>query len=333
MKSVVIYTYYMSPSSDYNLSFFVKTELTYKENIDYIIVINGHKYNKTICFPILDNLKIIKRENKGFDFGGHKSALEYIDNEKKEYDYYFFMNSGVVGPILPHYFTGSWLNIFIKKINDKVKLVGTTIACLPHDDLGGYGPKVEGFFFMTDKIGLSLLKNWNKGKKGLFNYKDYLEIYPDLNHLNLDQARLHFENHGKKEGRMGHKPPIFYNHSTKISAIIYGEYALSKCILENGYTIDCMIPKYQKTDWLNINNHSLNKNKHPSRKNSFYGNSINPYDVVFHKWHWHGEPKVNFEIIQQYIDGKTLKKEHLGRSKLPDEQWRVVEKNEKKNRC
>ena len=63
MKSVIIYTYYMSPSSDYNLSFFAKTEVTYKENIDYIIVINGHKYNKNITFPILDNLKIINKAN------------------------------------------------------------------------------------------------------------------------------------------------------------------------------------------------------------------------------------------------------------------------------
>ena len=181
--------------------------------------------------------------------------------------------------------------------------------CLDHDDIGGYGPKVEGFFFMTDKIGLSLLKNWNKNKKGLFNYKDYLEICPcHSNHLNCVQAKLHFKNHGKKEERVCGKTPIFYNHSTKVAAIICGEYALSKCILENGYTIDCMIPKYQNTDWLNINSHSLNKNKHPSIKNSFYGGSINPYDVVFHKWHWHGEPKVNFEIIRQYVDDKTVGK-------------------------
>ena len=49
MKSVIIYTYYMSPSSDYNLSFFVKKELSYKPNIDYIIVINGHNYINNKC--------------------------------------------------------------------------------------------------------------------------------------------------------------------------------------------------------------------------------------------------------------------------------------------
>jgi len=61
MNSVIIYTYFSTSVSDYNLEFFVKKELSYKDNIDYIIVINGLKYNKTIQFPNLPNLTILKR--------------------------------------------------------------------------------------------------------------------------------------------------------------------------------------------------------------------------------------------------------------------------------
>ena len=50
MKSVIIYTYFSSPSSDYNLHFYVNKELNYKNNIDYIIVINGNAYNEKIKF-------------------------------------------------------------------------------------------------------------------------------------------------------------------------------------------------------------------------------------------------------------------------------------------
>jgi hypothetical protein len=260
MKSVVIYAYYMTDISDYNLAFFVKKELTYKKNIDYIIVINGHNYNESIQFPELDNLTIIKRDNIGFDFGAHNAGLEYIENNNKMYDYYFFLNSGVIGPILPHYYKENhWSTIFINKINEDVKLVGTTIVCLPIYDAGGYGPKVEGFFFMVDNIGLDLLK---------------------------------------KQGN------IFCDHVNKHDAIVNGEYGLSNCILKNGYTIDCMLPRYQNVDWRDKNNHSLNNNNHPSRKNSFYGNSINPYDVIFHKWYWSHQPtdKVNYDIIQSYVD-------------------------------
>lgn len=257
MKSVIIYTYFSSPSSDYNLDFFVKKELSYKDNIDYIFVINGYIHNENIKFPILDNLTILKRENIGYDFGGHAYALEYIATLSKKYDYYFFMNSGVIGPIIPHYFTEThWTNIFITKINNCVKLVGTTIVCLPRYDSGGYGPKVEGFFFMVDNIGLELLKK---------------------------------------------QQTIFCNHEDKYSAIVNGEYGISNCILKNGYSIDCMLPKYQNIDWKNNINYNLNNNIHPSRKNSFYEYSINPYDVIFHKWHWHNNDCVNFEIIKQYV--------------------------------
>lgn len=255
MKCLIVYTYYSSPSSDYNLSFFVKKEFGDKcENKDYVIVINGYKCN--VIFPKLDNLTVLYRKNKGHDFGGHNYALNYIKIKKKVYDYYFFMNSGVIGPILPNYFKGDWTSIFINKITENVKLVGTTIVCLPPKDLGGYGPKVEGFFFMVDAIGLHLLENEN----------------------------------------------IFCNHKDKKSAIINGEYGLSRCILKNGYSIDCMLPRYQNIDWTDKSNYKLNNNKHPSRKNSFFGESINPYDVIFHKWFWHGEDSVNFDIVKCYVD-------------------------------
>lgn len=253
----------MSDSGDYNLNFFTKKELKQRNNIDYIIVINGYIYNKEIEFPDLDNLTIIKRENIGYDFGGYNSALEYIESNNKTYDYYFFLNSGVIGPILPNYFTQPhWSNIFIRKINDRVKLVGTTIVCLPHWDKGGFGPKVEGFFFVVDNIGLNILKN---------------------------------------------EKTIFHDHKDKEATILNGEYGMSKAIFNAGYTIDCMLPKYQNVDWTNPENHNMNNNLHPSRKNMYFGGSINPYDVIFHKWFWHGLEPVNFDIIQQYVNSNLDK--------------------------
>lgn len=263
MKSVIIYTYFMSESSNYNLKFFVNNELRYRDNIDYIIVINGYNHADDIVFPNLDNLTIIRRENKGFDFGGHNAAIKHFESHNKVYDYYFFLNSGVIGPILPHYVKNPhWTNFFTRKINDVVKLVGTTIVCLPHHDLGGYGPKVEGFFFMTDNIGLKLLIN---------------------------------------------EKNIFCDHTDKTRDIVDGEYGISNCILKHGYSIDCMLRKYQNINWRDPSNYNLNNNIHPSRKHSFYGESINPYEVIFHKWYWHDQSVsgVNKGIIEQYIHNNT----------------------------
>jgi len=259
MKSLIVYVYFKSDSSDYNLSFFSKAELTYKPDIDYIIVING--YECDIVFPCIENVTVLKRDNIGFDFGGHAYALDYIQSQNKTYDYYFFMNSGVIGPIIKKKdicdIYDHWTYIFIKKINDRVKLVGTTIVCLPHKDQGGYGPKVEGFFFMTDSIGLNLLQK---------------------------------------------EKTIFFNHKNKRSAILNGEYSLSKCIMRHGYSIDCILHRYQGIDWTDTNNWNMNNNRHPSRKKSFYNTSLDPFEVIFHKWYWHGKETVNYDIIKEYVD-------------------------------
>ena len=129
--------------------------ISYQDNIDFIIVINGHTCN--VKLPQLPNLKVIYRGNIGFDFGGHKAALDSLDG--LQYDYYFFMNSGVIGPFLDDTRpTGvHWTQLFIKKITDKVKLVGTSIYCVPNSHPEYKGPRVEGFCFMTDNIGLHLL--------------------------------------------------------------------------------------------------------------------------------------------------------------------------------
>jgi len=254
-KILITYTYFSSNSSNYNLLFFTLKAITYDENIDYHIVINGHECPLKI--PQLPNVHVIRRENKGFDFGGHKASIEHAGHRK--YDFYFFMNSGVIGPILPFHYhaTSHWTQIFIDKITPTVKLVGTTVACLPEHDAGGYGPKVEGFFFATDKTGLDTIL---------------------------------------ADGT------IFFDHESKHNAIVNGEYALTKCIMNAGYTIDCMLHKYQGINWLDRANWNMNNKIHPSRHNSFYGKSIIPYEVIFHKWFWHNEGKlVSFDIIDEYV--------------------------------
>jgi len=256
MRIRISYAYYESPSSIYNLTFFVKNELKFSENIDYIIVINGFKCS--VELPKLPNLTVIKRKNTGYDFGAHNYALNLMN---EHYDYYFFMNSSVIGPIIPHYLIRDefhWSDIFINKINHRVKLVGTSIVCLPFTDDGGKGPKVEGFFFCTDNVGLKLILS---------------------------------------------KKTIFTNHKNKIDAVLNGEYGLTKCILKYGYNIDCMLHKYQGINWLDKKYWNSNNNIHPSRKNGFYGNSIDPYEVIFHKWYWsYNKSTVNYKSIQKYVE-------------------------------
>ena len=51
-----------------------------------------------------------------------------------------------------------------------------------------------------------------------------------------------------------------------------------------------MLGKYQNINWYNKKNYFINDNKHPSRKNSYFGNNIDPFEVIFHKWFCNGQP-------------------------------------------
>jgi hypothetical protein len=260
MKIFISYVYYKSPSSDYNLRYFIENEIKKSVNTDvlYSIVINGKECSYDI--PKLSNVNVIYRDNIGYDFGGHLASLSKINKYITLFDYFFFMNSGVIGPILKNK-NDEWYSKFIMKFTKKVKLVGTTIVCLPRIDRGGFGPKVEGFFFCMDKEGLQLI---------------------------LEDGT------------------IFYNHKTKVDAILNGEYALSRCIINKGFTIDCMLEKYKNINWYDSKNHFQNNNKHPSRKNSYFGKNIDPYEVIFHKWYWHGNPYVSLYIIEHYTNIKFV---------------------------
>ena len=125
MKVFISYVYYKSPSSDYNLRYFIENEIKYRTNVFYSIVVNGKVVSYDI--PELSNVRVIYRDNVGYDFGGHRASLNAID--KDMFDYFFFMNSGVIGPVLKDR-NKEWYSHFTNKITKKVKLVGTTIVCL-----------------------------------------------------------------------------------------------------------------------------------------------------------------------------------------------------------
>ena len=90
-----------------NVLFFVDNAI--KDDIDYLFVINGDisfedRLRKS------KNMIMIKRLNKGFDFGGYSLAIQLLQH--KNYDYYFFTNSSTIGPIIPVYVDKSFDEIF-----------------------------------------------------------------------------------------------------------------------------------------------------------------------------------------------------------------------------
>src|SRR3990172_4809489 len=158
MKNLVSYAYYETEQSKYNLEFFIRVGVFEDDNTLFVIVINGED-----CSVELPNYcVIIKRPNVGYDFGAHSAALDHVHNRNLSFDYYIFINCSVIGPFLPTYYKGKWPEIFTSRINNKVKLVGTTISCVRNPK--ATGPMVGGYFFATDNVGLKVLQD----KKTIF---------------------------------------------------------------------------------------------------------------------------------------------------------------------
>jgi hypothetical protein len=109
---------------------------------------------------------------------------------------------------------------------------------------------------------------------------------------------------------------VFVDHLTKRDAVVNGEYGFSRAILAAGFTLDCLLAMYQGIDWTDRANWDLNGNLHPSRRDSYDGISIHPFEAVFHKWHWADEPDrpVAWEFFDRYRRWKLAERRRsLGR--------------------
>lgn len=121
-------------------------------------------------------------------------------------------------------------------------------------------------------------------------------------------------------------PCVFSEHRTKTDAILRGEYEISKIMLSHGLNLGCLLGRYKGIDWRLPENHRMNGCIHPSRLGSYFGGTIDPYEVVFHKWRWHGLPNVLYdEVILPHIRA-TNREQYVGptfdpsayRSRYPD---------------
>jgi hypothetical protein len=218
------------------------------DNIDYYIIING---DSTVNIPKKSNIKVFYRENKGYDFGAYSYALKKL---KKDYDYYFFINSSVRGPYLKND-SKNWSEHFLSLFTNDVKLVGTTINIFPNNKYSIYNLRdiykknkpythVQSMFFCIDHEYYQYLKN------------------------------IHFFN----ENELNNCDNINY-------VIAHKEFGLSQHALKNNWNINSILPEYQNLDYRIITK-DINRSSRagdPYHVNAYFGRTINKYDVIFFK--------------------------------------------------
>lgn len=154
----IVYAYY-EKNAEYreNLVFFLEHGLggyISSPDVDFFLVING---TCTVPLPSgLANVKVLHRENTGYDFGGYNHAVAAMT---RQYDYYMFVNTSCRGPFLPPYAQRNmiWTDAFVQLLQqgDGVKLVGPTINVL---ELNPSLATVQTFMFAMDAECMALLR-------------------------------------------------------------------------------------------------------------------------------------------------------------------------------
>lgn len=152
----------------------------------FLVITNGYTEN-------LDDLPsyvtLIRRENKGYDFGGWSHALLTSDLYKN-YDYFIFANASIFGPFLRPDFKGKWTDIFINGLTDDIKLFGSTINTMFKPETNSH---VQTYIFSINRETLDFLI-----EKEIFSFdvNSYANQRKVIDEKEIKMSRLIIENGG-----------------------------------------------------------------------------------------------------------------------------------------
>ncbi len=250
--SLVVYCYYEKDQTyKNNLIYFLRRGLL--PTIDYIFVINGQS---TVEIPSADNIRVIRRENIGFDFGAYKEAIIHLGDDYKKYTHFFFMNTSVRGPFMLPWADGNWTTPFIRRLQGDTHLVGTTINVLMYYPIY---PDVERI--LSSECGIS---------------SPYAHVQTQM--FALTAAGFEFLRNNFFLTR-----PVETNF---MRCVALCEVYMSQLILRvAGWNIDCLLPEYSGLDYRTIRG-DINPSSQlgdPCCPGSCFGRTIHPYEVMFIK--------------------------------------------------
>ena len=88
-------------------------------------------------------------------------SMEYSQSvgRLRLYKFFIFLNSSVRGPFFPSYMPAGWQwpDAFVDRLSAEVKIVSSSLVCLPAIDAGGHGPKVTASTHVPDVSHVCLL--------------------------------------------------------------------------------------------------------------------------------------------------------------------------------
>lgn len=120
-RPLVLYTYAESANARENLHFFVRNGL--HARADFVFIFNGDDARDAAALLPrgLPNVRAVHRDNTCFDIGAYGVVLR-ADGLWTRYRRFILMNASVRGPFMPTYAPGCWMDAFLGRITDKVKV-------------------------------------------------------------------------------------------------------------------------------------------------------------------------------------------------------------------
>jgi len=147
-----------SPHELRNLEFFLRHGVYADPKSLFFIIVNGGT-----CTPCESadakrpNVHVLRRENYGYDFGAHGHLLNQLEiqGQLHRLKRLYCINASVRGPFLPKFFRDRpWTAAFDSLMRGNVAAVGASLVCLPKQDAGGPGARLEGFAFALSAEGM-----------------------------------------------------------------------------------------------------------------------------------------------------------------------------------
>jgi hypothetical protein len=135
-RTLIILAYVFDALGTDNLQFFLAQGLVTDSQYHFVLVVNGPtpiewatRLNEIA--RVYTNFEWHQHPNFGYDFCVYRDALTIMQLRIsiKHIHYFILLNKSLRGPFVPSYYDKPWPEIFTSRLNDKIKLSGTSINC------------------------------------------------------------------------------------------------------------------------------------------------------------------------------------------------------------
>lgn len=251
MKLLLIYSYRDYPESAINLKYFQQHLRGLGEVCHSILYLNG-KRNINYTLDGFSEVRLTQALTDLEDFRGGLNNIHLDD-----YECFVFINSSCIGPILPLYCQGSWLEFLHNyMLSQEADLIAPVIEVHPRD--------------------LSNLKNV-KFKNLPHSTKNVPFIHSYFFMVTCKALSVLLEYGGLASG------PI-----SKEDAILVRERLITAALLDVGLKVCSLQRVFDGVDWRDTENWEKYKPRKkgpscPEVPSNYYGADLDPYEVMFFK--------------------------------------------------